>query len=103
MQRHSGQYDFVCTFCKKGYTMRKTYNQHLMQVHKLTEDLIRRSVNPCKDCNNLNFKTPVKFINHREAVHDGIVFICDKCGKAFSNKIILQSHQKYHKGEKTKK
>jgi uncharacterized Zn-finger protein len=57
----------------------------------------------CEDC-GLEFKAPHKLFEHRALEHgQGQSFICDMCGKVFTSKALLMSHQKYHKGVKNKK
>lgn len=57
----------------------------------------------CKDC-GLEFKKPHKLLEHQALEHgQGQTFICDMCGKIFTSKSLLMSHQKYHKGVKSKK
>lgn len=105
--------DFICKFCGKGYVQRKVYNQHLRKSHQISQEEVnqlRWSVNGqevnnnrCKDCGE-EFNVPHKLFEHRALVHgDGNKYICDMCGKAYTSKAFLMSHQKYHKGVKNKK
>jgi KRAB domain-containing zinc finger protein len=113
MKKHSGQHDFVCRFCGKGYVQRKIFNSHLRNSHQVSQDEIDRlrwSVNgaemrdnKCQEC-RIEFKTPHKLFEHKALVHgEGKRYICDICGKAFFSKAFLASHQKYHKGVKNRK
>lgn len=105
--------DFICKFCGKGYVERKVFNSHLRKSHQISQaeiDRMRWSTtgcedgdSKCKDC-DLEFKTPQKLFEHRALQHgDGNRFICDMCGKVFTSKAFLMSHQKYHKNVKSKK
>ncbi|KAG5676497.1 hypothetical protein PVAND_006328 [Polypedilum vanderplanki] len=113
MKKHSGQHDFVCKFCGKGYVQRKIFNSHLRNSHQVSQeeiDKLRWSVdgaqhkdNKCVEC-KIEFKTPHKLFEHQALIHgEGKRYICDICGKAFFSKAFLSSHQKYHKGVKNRK
>jgi KRAB domain-containing zinc finger protein len=109
----SGEFDFICKYCGKGFMQRKIYNQHLKKSHQVTQEEIDQfnwsangqeaGENRCKDCGQ-EFNVPYTLFKHRALVHGhGTKFICDICGKAFISKPFLVSHQKYHKGIRSKK
>lgn len=94
---------------------RKIFNSHLRKTHQISQSEIdtmnwMQSTNgyevmdkKCKDCGQ-EFKAPHKLFEHRALEHgEGQRFICDFCGRVFTSKAFLLSHQKYHKGVKKKK
>lgn len=113
MKKHKGQNDFNCKFCGKGFFQRKTFNSHLRASHQMSQEEVDRlrwaesgceiDGNKCIEC-KIEFKTSQELFKHCAAKHDEKQkFMCDICGKSFTSKAWLTSHQKYHKGIKTKK
>lgn len=113
MKQHKGQTDFLCKFCGKGFVQRKTFNSHLRQSHQMTQEEVDRlrwrdsgcniDGNKCLDC-DVEFGTSQELFKHCATTHDEKQkFMCDVCGKEFTSKAWLVSHQKYHRGVRNKR
>ncbi|XP_070546228.1 zinc finger protein 25-like isoform X1 [Ptychodera flava] len=86
MKRHSNSEAFDCKFCGKHLVSLSSLNNHIQRFHI-------QSKHQCTDC-----KKEFAFLdelNHHIARHhqDNINhFICEKCGKGFHTKILLNGH-----------
>lgn len=105
-KKHEGKFEFKCTYCSKDFVQRKTLNQHLKKSHQISQeeiDKIQKANETCSEC-GLVFKNSQKLSEHKAILHQmGDKFQCDFCGKIFFSRIVLISHQKYHKSSDKKK
>lgn len=87
---HSGQYEFSCGTCGKGFQC-KSY----LVVHQRVHSDLKPYV--CKQCSQ-RFKTKQSLLDHMNR-HLGVKpFLCDICGRGFLTKGLCKSHQKVHSG-----
>ncbi|KAK7790121.1 hypothetical protein R5R35_006488 [Gryllus longicercus] len=89
---HEGQKPFICEICSKMFAYHNSLKAH-MTVH---EEQRTEKGYPCEVCGK-TFNHPSSVIYHKEAEHNnGRRFVCNKCGKGFKHKQLLQRHQLVH-------
>ncbi|KAK9702961.1 Zinc finger, C2H2 type [Popillia japonica] len=88
--KHTGQYDFSCPVCGKGFQC-KSY----LMVHQRVHSDVKPY--PCTTCGQ-NFKSKQSLMDHTNR-HLGVKpYICDICGRGFITKGLCRAHQKVHTG-----
>ncbi|XP_068986699.1 zinc finger protein 568-like isoform X1 [Bombus flavifrons] len=87
---------FICTICNKNFTQQAALKHH-MSIHernKLEKEY------PCDICGKV-LNHPSSVVYHKEAEHNnGRRFVCNKCGKSFKHKQLLQRHQLVHSDDR---
>ncbi|XP_076390311.1 uncharacterized protein LOC100874963 isoform X2 [Megachile rotundata] len=87
---------FVCTICSKSFSQQTALKAH-MSIHekqKLEKEY------PCDICGKI-LNHPSSVVYHKEAEHNnGRRFVCNKCGKSFKHKQLLQRHQLVHSDDR---
>ncbi|XP_076298916.1 uncharacterized protein LOC143217987 isoform X1 [Lasioglossum baleicum] len=87
---------FSCTVCNKDFTQQSALKAH-MSIHernKLEKEY------PCDICGKV-LNHPSSVVYHKEAEHNnGRRFVCNKCGKSFKHKQLLQRHQLVHSDDR---
>eukprot|EP00057_Strongylocentrotus_purpuratus_P003089 XP_003725893.2 PREDICTED: zinc finger protein 616-like [Strongylocentrotus purpuratus] len=111
MRLHEDTRAYKCSYCGKGFRQRSTLWGH-EKIHK------REKVHRCSKCEE-HFGT-LKELRRHEKKHwvatqqqrvdfagnpvkespETRRFECDRCGEAFTQKIVLQTHYRRHTGEK---
>ncbi|XP_043264633.1 zinc finger and SCAN domain-containing protein 2-like isoform X1 [Colletes gigas] len=93
---HEREKLFICTICNKSFTQQIALKAH-MPIHdrnKLEKEY------PCDICGKV-LNHPSSVVYHKEAEHnDGRRFVCNKCGKSFKHKQLLQRHQLVHSDDR---
>ncbi|XP_070582171.1 oocyte zinc finger protein XlCOF22-like [Ptychodera flava] len=88
MKRHFERGKFECKFCGKHLNSGVCLSSHIRRFHI-------KSKHQCSDCKK-EFSFLRELNNHRARHHQDNVasFICEKCGKGFLSKILLNLHLK---------
>ena len=93
---HEREKVFMCTICSKSFSQQTTLKTH-MTIHernKLEKEY------PCDICGKV-LNHPSSVVYHKEAEHNnGRRFVCNKCGKSFKHKQLLQRHQLVHSDDR---
>ncbi|XP_018579470.1 zinc finger protein 62 homolog [Anoplophora glabripennis] len=80
---------FKCSCCKKCFETKDDLKHH--------QQLDHADILSCHDCGDKIFANPDSLRSHRHIFHKGVprkeyVYICEKCGKKFKQKTVLQMH-----------
>ncbi|XP_017878255.1 zinc finger protein 37-like isoform X3 [Ceratina calcarata] len=87
---------FVCTICNKSFSQQAALKNHISvhEKNKLEKEY------PCDICGKI-LNHPSSVVYHKEAEHNnGRRFVCNKCGKSFKHKQLLQRHQLVHSDDR---
>lgn len=87
---------YICTICNKNFTQQAALKHHLSihERNKLEKEY------PCDICGKV-LNHPSSVVYHKEAEHNnGRRFVCNKCGKSFKHKQLLQRHQLVHSDDR---
>ena len=80
-----------CIICKDNFKTPDQLKKHLHYEHYYTFRLPLK----CTICDE-NFNARHKFIDHLILHSSKTPYVCDSCGKKFSNKSARQAHEKQH-------
>ncbi|XP_078042216.1 uncharacterized protein LOC144472755 isoform X2 [Augochlora pura] len=86
----------VCTVCNKNFAQQSALKAHMLihERNKLEKEY------PCDICGKV-LNHPSSVVYHKEAEHNnGRRFVCNKCGKSFKHKQLLQRHQLVHSDDR---
>ncbi|XP_031837954.1 uncharacterized protein LOC116429307 isoform X2 [Nomia melanderi] len=87
---------FRCTICNKNFTQQLALKAH-MSIHE--KNKLEKEY-PCDICGKV-LNHPSSVVYHKEAEHNnGRRFVCNKCGKSFKHKQLLQRHQLVHSDDR---
>ncbi|XP_015431124.1 PREDICTED: zinc finger and SCAN domain-containing protein 2-like [Dufourea novaeangliae] len=87
---------YLCTICNKSFTQQSVLKTHMLihEKNKLEKEY------PCDICGKV-LNHPSSVVYHKEAEHNnGRRFVCNKCGKSFKHKQLLQRHQLVHSDDR---
>ncbi|XP_034945340.1 zinc finger protein 3-like isoform X2 [Chelonus insularis] len=87
---------YVCTICDKSFIFHSS-----LKGHVLTHDTNKTEKGyTCDICGKV-LNHPSSVVYHKEAEHNnGRRFVCNKCGKSFKHKQLLQRHQLVHSDDR---
>lgn len=79
---------FTCLVCLSEFLSKASLMNHEKTFHNDVDE-----IHPCdyEGCNK-SFKSRMKFLQHKKAVHDGGKFMCIICNKFFASKQYLRKH-----------
>ena len=81
----------ICLYCDRSYTRQELLDHHVDLAHVKSKSAFK-----CLPC-NVNFNTKQQLEKHHAIVHEKIKrFLCDVCGKAFSDSTNMNVHKKTH-------
>ncbi|CAK9807419.1 Zinc finger protein 585A [Anthophora plagiata] len=92
------EYDklFICSICNKNFAQQTALKTH-MSIHE--KNKLEKEY-PCDICGKV-LNHPSSVVYHKEAEHNnGRRFVCNKCGKSFKHKQLLQRHQLVHSDDR---
>nr|CAD7454435.1 unnamed protein product [Timema tahoe] len=94
---HEGVKPFVCEVCDRTFAYQNSLKCHMLASHcEDAKGLDKDKGYPCDMCDK-KFNHPSSVVYHKEAEHNnGRVFVCNKCGKGFRHRQLLQRHQLVH-------
>lgn len=87
-----GKLRFPCEICGKTFKKKKVLRGHIKQIHDEYGKKYR-----CKLCIN-SYSNIGNLFRHFRAIHrNERKYVCDKCGKSFTQRTILTEHYASHK------
>ncbi|XP_017788534.1 PREDICTED: zinc finger and SCAN domain-containing protein 2-like [Habropoda laboriosa] len=87
---------FICSICNKNFSQQTALKNH-MSIHE--KNKLEKEY-PCDICGKV-LNHPSSVVYHKEAEHNnGRRFVCNKCGKSFKHKQLLQRHQLVHSDDR---
>ena len=87
MQLHTGHYDFYSDTCKKGFLIKRDYNEH-MRAHQGLKYHCDYCSKPLLSQKNLRYHLSGHTGQYR--------FTCNVCGKGYNPKIEYEKHVRSH-------
>ncbi len=96
---------FICDLCSKEFGTKKSLDEHVIK-HQ-TRDPGKKVFN-CEDCKE-SFKSFSLYMVHYRHIHKSLPpefkdqYVCENCGKVFTEESLLKAHIKITHGEKGKK
>ncbi|PNF36325.1 hypothetical protein B7P43_G00537 [Cryptotermes secundus] len=93
---HEGQRPFACEVCGRSFAYHNSLKGHMLSH----EEQKAEKGYPCDICGKM-LNHPSSVVYHKEAEHNnGRRFVCNKCGKGFKHKQLLQRHQLVHSDDR---
>ncbi|KAK2581207.1 hypothetical protein KPH14_008006 [Odynerus spinipes] len=93
---HEGEKPFACNICNKSFAYQTNLKGHML-IHDGNKS---DKGYPCDICGKV-LNHPSSVVYHKEAEHNnGRRFVCNKCGKSFKHKQLLQRHQLVHSDDR---
>ncbi|XP_011506079.1 PREDICTED: zinc finger protein 676-like isoform X2 [Ceratosolen solmsi marchali] len=90
---HQGEKPFICEICNKAFAYQSSLKGHKEIVHQNNKS---DKGFPCDICGKV-LNHPSSIMYHKLSEHNnGRRFVCNKCGKSFKHKQLLQRHQLVH-------
>ncbi|XP_015516983.1 zinc finger and SCAN domain-containing protein 2 isoform X1 [Neodiprion lecontei] len=93
---HQGEKPYTCNICNKTFAYHTSLKGHMLahEANKSDKGF------PCDICGKV-LNHPSSVVYHKEAEHNnGRRFVCNKCGKSFKHKQLLQRHQLVHSDDR---
>lgn len=84
---------YLCMKCKNRFQSLEELKEHVFQKNECTKSQLN-----CKICDK-TFDTKKKLSQHVKTHQEKTKFICDKCGKIYSNQFNLENHKSSQHGE----
>ncbi|XP_015608375.1 zinc finger protein 287 isoform X2 [Cephus cinctus] len=93
---HHDEKPFTCNICNKTFAYLTSLKGHMLTHEGNKSD----KGFPCDICGKV-LNHPSSVVYHKEAEHNnGRRFVCNKCGKSFKHKQLLQRHQLVHSDDR---
>ncbi|KAL2718806.1 zinc finger protein 3-like [Vespula squamosa] len=93
---HENEKPFICNICSKSFAYQTNLKGHMLTHEGNKSD----KGYPCDICGKV-LNHPSSVVYHKEAEHNnGRRFVCNKCGKSFKHKQLLQRHQLVHSDDR---
>ncbi|XP_043677255.1 zinc finger protein 347-like isoform X1 [Vespula pensylvanica] len=93
---HENEKPFICNICNKSFAYQTNLKGHMLTHEGNKSD----KGYPCDICGKV-LNHPSSVVYHKEAEHNnGRRFVCNKCGKSFKHKQLLQRHQLVHSDDR---
>ncbi|XP_033216536.1 zinc finger protein 271-like [Belonocnema kinseyi] len=102
LSEENGENSFNCDQCRRSFPSEESRETHLKIDHNSDKQMNSKCDKgfPCDICGKV-LNHPSSILYHREAEHNnGRRFVCNKCGKSFKHKQLLQRHQLVHSEER---
>ncbi|XP_012262840.2 zinc finger protein 62 homolog isoform X2 [Athalia rosae] len=93
---HQEEKPYTCNLCNKTFAYHTSLKGHMLahEANKSDKGF------PCDICGKV-LNHPSSVVYHKEAEHNnGRRFVCNKCGKSFKHKQLLQRHQLVHSDDR---
>ncbi|KAJ9597054.1 hypothetical protein L9F63_027053, partial [Diploptera punctata] len=91
--RHVTEGRYRCGDCQKGFSLRSMLHLHILAKHTTVKPYI------CEESWQ-SLHTRGGLTAHQNVHKLGRRFMCDVCGKTFTQKVNMQQHVKHHTGER---